>query len=342
MKKILSLVTFLALASTGAYAAGTVAGTQIDNSVTLSYDQGSDIVSNTDSFVVDNKIDLTLAHQDGAAVSVQSNTTNQILTFSITNTGNKVQDFLLSAAVNDGNPFGETDSFDATNVRVFVDANNNGLYDAGTDTATYIDELAPDASKTVFIVADMGVQANNAVSEHTLTAQVAQGGSSSSQGSAIASDNSGSGDTAMGVEIVFADGNGNGATDGANDGKFADYSAYKVTTATMSVTKTSCIVSDPVNGTTNPKRIPGATLRYAIEVVNASATTAATNVSVADNLQAGLTYVSGLIGNGACNCASPVASNGDSVTNAGQGVTLNFGNVATSATECGYITATID
>ncbi len=37
---------------------------------------------------------------------------------------------------------------------------------------------------------------------------------------------------------------------------------------TLVVTKTSAVVSDPVNGTTNPKLIPGAVVRYTISVTN--------------------------------------------------------------------------
>jgi len=36
----------------------------------------------------------------------------------------------------------------------------------------------------------------------------------------------------------------------------------------MKVTKNSCVINDPVNNATNPKRIPGATIRYAIELEN--------------------------------------------------------------------------
>jgi uncharacterized repeat protein (TIGR01451 family) len=42
----------------------------------------------------------------------------------------------------------------------------------------------------------------------------------------------------------------------------------KPATVTLIVTKTSAVVSDPVNGTTNPKLIPGAVVRYTISVTN--------------------------------------------------------------------------
>jgi uncharacterized repeat protein (TIGR01451 family) len=349
MKKILTATSILVFGAINGFSAGTIAGTQVDNSVTLNYKVGgtaqSAVVSNTASFVVDNKINLTVAHQDGSAVEVTPNSSDQILTFSVTNTGNKVQDFILSTTENDSNPFGETDNFDATGISIFVDANGNNVYDSATDTASFIDELSPDSSVSVFIVGDIGAQANGDVSEHTLTAQVAQSGSSGSKGTAITSDDSGSADTVMGVEIVFADGDGNGNTECANDGKHADNSAFKVVVATgdVSATKGSCVVSDPVNGTTNPKRIPGAIVRYTVEVTNNSATDSATEVVVTDTLQGDLAYSgNGVVADNACNCATPGASNGGSVTPSGGDVTMDFETVATSSTECAYFEVTIN
>jgi len=42
----------------------------------------------------------------------------------------------------------------------------------------------------------------------------------------------------------------------------------KPSTVTLSVQKTSAVVSDPVNGTSNPKGIPGSTIRYLVTVKN--------------------------------------------------------------------------
>ena len=38
--------------------------------------------------------------------------------------------------------------------------------------------------------------------------------------------------------------------------------------ATLTITKASTLISDPVNGTTNPKMIPGAIVEYAVTVTN--------------------------------------------------------------------------
>lgn len=66
---------------------------------------------------------------------------------------------------------------------------------------------------------------------------------------------------------------------------------------TLNVTKTSTVLSDPVNGTTNPKAMPGALVQYCVTVTN-SGTVAATTVIATDTLPAGTTYVAGSLRSG--------------------------------------------
>jgi len=77
----------------------------------------------------------------------------KVLTFTVKNEGNKVQDFLLTSS-NAGAAFGLTNTFDV-NQTIFVESGAHAGYQASEDTATYIDELAPDATATVYIVADI-------------------------------------------------------------------------------------------------------------------------------------------------------------------------------------------
>lgn len=57
------------------------------------------------------------------------------------------------------------------------------------------------------------------------------------------------------------------------------------TNATLTIAKSSTVVSDPSNGTTNPKAIPGAVVRYAIQVSNTGNTTVTNNtVFIRDSL----------------------------------------------------------
>ena len=299
------LVAFALAAAQGAQAVGTASGTSVDNRASVNYSIGSTPqtviessptgnstpgagVGADTSFVVDNRIDLTVVETSGGYTTAASGGLSEVLTYTVANTGNTVQDFSLLSADNATDPFGGTDTFDAAQVALFVDANDNGVYDAGTDTATFIDELAADADVEVFVLRDMGARANGDISAVTLTAQVAQGGSAGTQGADITSDDSGAADDPAVVQIVFADGAGD--TDAANDGQHSDTDAYRIGAAAITVTKTSLVINDPVNGATNPKAIPGATVEYTVTIANAAgASAAATSIQVSDSLNAEIT-----------------------------------------------------
>lgn len=65
----------------------------------------------------------------------------------------------------------------------------------------------------------------------------------------------------------------------------------RLATANLVVTKTSTPISDPINGTVNPKQIPGAVVEYAISVTNAgNRSVDASTISIIDMLPAGVTY----------------------------------------------------
>src|SRR5690606_21814047 len=119
-----------------------------------------------------------------------------------------------------------------------------------------------------------------------------------------------------GIDNVFGD--AAGEVDDANEGDHSAVSNYVITTATISVTKSSAVVSDPFNLTTNPKAIPGATMVYCIAVANGSATVAATDVTISDNIPAGTTYVAGTIRvvPNAITCDADAITEGASMTDA--------------------------
>ena len=114
----------------------------------------------------------------------------------------------------------------------------------------------------------------------------------------------------------------------------------------LTMQKTSCIISDPVNGTTRPKRIPGSTIRYAIEVFNTSDYNT-DNVIVKDNVDNHFdtgTIRNLQIQNGACNCSgvSSASNNGANGTaNGTNPVKLDFSTVNANAKECGYFEVNI-
>ena len=341
--RLLSVGSLLVLAAFGAnpaHAAGTTAGTTITNNVSVNYQVGG--VTQTAStasnaFIVDRKINLTVV-EVGATTSVSPGQTAAVTTFTVTNTSNAVMDFGLSAAQQTTGTVafhGGTDSFDTSNVKIYSDA-------ALTMQITYIDELAADTSKTVYVVSDVPLGlANGAVAGVVLTAQARDGGTAGSQGAVSVAT---VGANTAGMDTVFAD--GAGTTDAANDGKFSAADDYTVSAATLAVTKTSTIISDPVNNTTNPKAIPGAVIEYCIAVANGAGSATATSLGVSDPVPAQETYLAafGVITNGTVTagvCNNDGAGAG-TYTAATTTVSGALANLAGGATETLRFRATIN
>lgn len=304
---------------------GTAAGTTVSNQAALDYEVGgvaqTQILSDDDgipgngvnatTFLVDRKLDSlvteTSADYNSATTPMIApgqaqggGNTGAVLAFTVTNEGNEVQDFSLTAAPTTFDPFGGTDNFDATNVNVFVDSNGNGIYEPALDTATFIDELDyvgntggnPD-SVVVFVVGDIPIaQVQGDIAAYVLNAQVAEGGTGGTQGADITTDDSGVADDPTLVQDVFADGeNTNNAGDALTDGISSAEDAFQIMAPVLSIAKTSAVISDPFTCPAGvcppgsfPKAIPGGIIEYTITVTNAAGAATATVVSVSDDL----------------------------------------------------------
>lgn len=276
-----------------ALAAGTTAGTSVNNVASVTYSAGGTtqtVQSNTSTFVVDRKVNLTVTEVGGTVTQTAQGATDQVTTFLVTNLTNAVQDFRLTAdQQNLSIPILGVDNFNVTNMRVFVDANNNGTYEAGTDVATYIDQLAPDTSATVFIVANVPVSAGADVAIVSLIATAANGDNANSLGADLVATDLLAADSPTTVDIVFAD--ALGTFDAARDGAARAFDAYKISTAAVSMVKSARVISDPFNLLINPKAIPGAVVEYCLALSNAGPALA-TNVSISDAIPAGTSYIS--------------------------------------------------
>lgn len=276
----------------------TLAGTDINNTVTVGYQVGgvdqTDATA-SDTFQVDRVINLNVVASDTATTTVfpgqdNGDTPPPITTFVVSNLSNEVLDFDL-AAVNQGNgaaPNGGTDNFDLAGLQIFVESGANPGYQPGEDTATFIDELAVDGNQTVYVIGNVPTtQVNGDVAAVNLTATAREGGTAGSTIGATISNDAGNADT-DGVETVFAD--GGGITDAVRDGAFSAADDYTVSAANLTVQKISTVISDPINGTTNPKAIPGAVVEYCIIVSNAAGGASATNITISDPILANITY----------------------------------------------------
>ncbi|MEI9903484.1 MAG: hypothetical protein WDN06_05520 [Asticcacaulis sp.] len=290
---LLSAASALVLAP-AAQAASTTAGTSIANTATVGYTVGgtpqSPVTSNTATFLVDRKVNLTVAEVGGSATVISYGDTAKVTTFQVTNLTNATQDFRLQAAQQLSliiDTFGLTDSIDMSNVHVFVDGDGDGLYEAGTDTATFIDELAPDAQKTVFIVAD--APASGPASGDAgvgLIAYTATGSTPGTLGGDVAATIGVDSPTA--VDTVFAD--TNGPLDLLHDGDHSALDAYVTASTTVGFAKTATVISDPIDGSLLPKAIPGAIVEYCLKVSNTGGSSA-TAINITDSVPANTTYV---------------------------------------------------
>jgi hypothetical protein len=336
----------LAGISTPAFAAGTTAGSTITNTVTVGYSVGGvaqTAINASNVFTVDRKISLTVAETGTTTTTVSPGQTVAVTTFTVTNTSNAVLDLGLSVAQPTGGTtqHGGTDNFDVTTPTMYVDTNGNGTYDAGTDLAvTYLDEVAADASKTVFVVAAIpAARVNGDVAGVTLTAQAREGGAAGTQG-AISTETTGA--NTAGQDTVFAD--TAGATDAARDGQFSARDDYTVSAALLTVTKTSKVISDPLNGTSNPKLIPGSVVEYCIQAANGAGGAAATSVAISDPLPTQMTYVTafgifinGTVTGGSCNADGAAGGAFGSGT-----VTGTLASIAINTARTLYFRATVN
>jgi uncharacterized repeat protein (TIGR01451 family) len=302
-----------------AHAIGTQAGTTVDNQAVVDYQVGGvdqpDIPSSPTGnssptggaptqFLVDRLVDVTVAAVPGAApgyIDVAPGSTGQVLAFDVTNTSNDILDFELGHVLQSGlaDPFGGTDSQDATLVGVFVDDGDNS-YDPVLDTATFIDELSATAGSNtvrVFVVADFPLPgpgwADGDVSAHILTATGREGNDGTTGGpigAALTAD-PGPEDPAA-EETVFGD--AAVAPDIARNADHSDTHAFRVRTATLTVTKTSTVISDPVNAVAPFYAIPGAVIEYEVTIANTGSDTAS-SVTVSDDLSTMLDAATGSV-----------------------------------------------
>lgn len=304
--------------ATPANAAGTASGTSITNTVNVTYSVGGvsqNPLTASDTFVVDRKINLTVSEVGSTTTSVAPGQLAAVTTFDIANLSNATIDVGLLASNLTG------DAYDVSNFKYYADTNSDGVYTAGTDLQiTYLDQVAADGIRRVFVVADIPLGGSTGdVANIRLAGTAQEGTTAGSQGAVIAATSGAN--TAAGVETVLADTNANGNT--ASDGISFAQDSYTKLAAALAATKTSRVISDPVNGTTNPKAIPGAVVEYCISVTNSGGADA-TSVAISDPLPAETLYfsafgvkVNGTVTSGSCNPDGAIAGSEASGTVSG-------------------------
>ncbi len=273
------IIVFLAtclLAAGTALAAGTPAGTVINNTASVS-STGHATVSASASFTVDRGIDVLVTRKSD--VNTAPTSTNVALSFLVSNTSNTSMRFALSAVSK------PTNTWTMNNVRIYQDKNSSGSWDAGdtlyTDAGTFGD-LASGASITVLIVADTPASLEiGQTALYDLVATAVDAGTLNVSAQTTGANTSG-------VDTVFLDVAGSAAGDGVRDGKHSATGAFVVTAAAVKVSLNKTVTTIDQWGGSLP--IPGATLRYTIVATTTGSGTAA-NVVFSDPLPMNTTYI---------------------------------------------------
>lgn len=264
------------LASFGAHALGTVAGTTISNTAEITYNVGAaalSATSNTTTITVAEILDVTVT-LNSSTVTVTPGATQQALVFTVTNTGNGSETFSLA-----GLSALAGDQFDPTPASTFIyfDTDGSGSYTAG-DTAYVPNTNDPLLSSTGPGASTRIILLNN------IPTSVADGERGRSQLTASARTGTGTAGT------LFA-GQGDGGLDaivGTTGATANIYGEYLVEALQISAVKSQTVV-DQFGGT---RPVPGARINYQI-VVSATGTGSATSVNFSDAIPANTTYVPG-------------------------------------------------
>jgi uncharacterized repeat protein (TIGR01451 family) len=289
------------------HAAGTTAGTTISNTATATYTDGSgnpvSVPSNQVDVRVDEVLNVTVVSADAGDVAAQPGASNQILSFTVTNTGNGSEAFRLSPI----NAIGG-DAFDPATTSLVLDTNGNGVYDAGVDTVYIAGSndpvLTPDTSVKVFVLSTIpGGTTDGQRGQTDLTATAVTG--SGTPGTSFAGAGQGGGDAVVGA-----------TTASQRAGGFSVVSA-----ATVSFVKSASVL-DPFGGT---KSVPGTIITYTL-VATVSGTGSLNNLAAGDPIPANTTYVPGSITSQAV--ALTDATDADAGEFAASRVTVRFGTVS--------------
>jgi uncharacterized repeat protein (TIGR01451 family) len=295
----------------------TASGTDVSNTVTLSFDVGgvpqTPVVSDPAVFAVDTMVDVLVVSAGDATVTPGETFATAVLSYSVTNEGNLAagQGYALDIAYDTGltSLFSAmTLSADATpglgEYALFIDVNNDDLLDVG-DTfyvaggGANAFDLLPDQKDNVLVVAGIPLDADGGdTGTFTVVAQTLN------VGTAVATLEEAA-PTVSGTDVVFLDTVSDDlayvGNDLLEDGFHSDIGTMTVSDAALTASKSVVVINDDASGLgcgadtvaqsglLDQFAIVGACVEYTITVVQAG-TAISTDVLLTDALPAGVTF----------------------------------------------------
>jgi uncharacterized repeat protein (TIGR01451 family) len=266
----------------------TLFGTGVSNTATLSYTSGTttiDETSNTVDFIVDRKVIFSVTdNQTGTDPVVVNAGDDAVTTYTIQNDSNAPISFELPVPPT-GTTYSYVDPTDGSTV-ITVDSSTTG-------SALIIPLETGDATTPVTVevtvtvaVPDDAVSGSQIFTPLNITAVEPEddatiGGGVTAGDQIIATPSTEAWDEDVIQTVTIGDLlNADGVSV-----ELDNTQEFIVSASNIALVKSVAILSDPVNGTTNPKAIPGAVVEYTLTVTN-SGLIAATDVIVVDAVPA--------------------------------------------------------
>lgn len=279
----LSFILLLSAMCNSVHAVGTPAGTPITNNVTVNFNIGGvpGVEVGSTVFQVQEVINVNLVWQDATNVIVAPGATAQVLTFLLTNTGNGNEDFAL---ILNNSPV-VVDDFDPFNGNIYLDGNGNGTFDGPPTDPLYVpgtNDPSLDANgvdnQIIFLLSDIpGAATTGQTGVSELTSNALTAGAA---GSTVGTNLNGLGDG--GIDAVVGTTQAAAVTSGT----------YEVnsTPVDVSIIKSALVINDGNGCTVAPcDPIPGATIRYSLQVTISGAGTV-DNLVITDPIPVDTTY----------------------------------------------------
>lgn len=311
------------------WAAGTLAGTLIGNTATLTYSTpgqpSGSATAVAPNIVVARVLSHTVSWQDSAAVPTTSPDAGKALSFVISNTGNGTETFLLTRENAQGGD--QFDPASAPDGSIWLESgaepglqrtgpNADVLYAPGVNDIV----LGADASRQVYLASQIpaGLPTGSFGKVGLTASATTPGAVGAAPGTLLG--------TFGGVQAIA----------GSNGGRAGALGSYLVAGASIGLVKSVVAVKDPAGGT---RVMTGSVLTYRL-VLTLTGSGQADAVGVSDPLPASLTYVPGSLtvdGNPRSD-----AADGDDASYAAGTVQANFGSLAVPATRVIEFKATVN
>jgi uncharacterized repeat protein (TIGR01451 family) len=314
-----------------AYAEGTLAGSEIENTFVLDYKIGAtqqdtitndptltgagyDVQGTPTTFTVDRVVDLTIQSLN-SPLSVDPGEVST-LEFELTNTGNDRQSYSFSLADI------SSDDFDTNGlvINYCTDGNDDGDYTdpeddcdlivqtpVGTTGALAIvtEDINPDETILIQITGHVSSHESDGETDSVIIVAETRNpihwmteGATLTHRHITTADSNGTNELGNYAENVLADGTGFAPEEGNSDGLNAAEGTFAGSSPDLSASKTVTVIrTTPVNcatdtaGGTGEYTIPGACVEYVIEVTNNGATETARDLVLADQLPSDVSFV---------------------------------------------------